>query len=86
MHFMDVPTPFQKLAIRLHPLRDPIFLMLMDCTEKFPELEELEVTMEDEKGDQAIYTVPDDQHICSAKSVFFHCLKPKENPDPIVSH
>jgi hypothetical protein len=85
---MDVPTPFPKLGILLRPLRGQrlIFSALMDCTEKFPELEELRVTLEDEKGDQAVYAVPDDERICSAKSVVFHLLKPDNNPDHIVSH
>ena len=87
MRFMDVPTPFPKLGIRLRSLRDQhlIFPVLMDCTEKFPELEELRVTLEDENGDEVVYAVPEDERICSAKSVVFHLLKPENNPDHIVS-
>jgi len=77
MHFMDVSKPFPSLAIQLRPLSGQhcVFPMLMDCTEKFQELEELQITVENDINDLAVCAVPDDEHVCSAKCVVLHLLE-----------
>ena len=87
MCFMDIPTSFLKIGIQLHSLRDQhlIFPILTDCMEKFLELEELQVTLEDENGDQVVYVVLEDERICSAKSILFHLLEPENSLNHIVS-
>jgi len=49
--------------------------MLMDCTEKFPELEELQITVANDINDPAVCAVPDNKCICSTKCVVLRLLK-----------
>jgi len=88
MRLMDVPKPFLSLAIRLCPLSGQhcIFPMLIDCTEKFPELKELQITVENNINNPAVCAVPDDKRVCSAKCIFLCLLKQGENLNITVSH